>query len=180
FIVEKVKFLMRGYDSSSHNFHPYMASIFPGEARLDAAMSFSVEQATKTVNLERTLRKASLTEDELRATEAAVSRMASSVLDHDVALSRPVGESKWILALKFELPSGPIVLAALVNSGTFLCAIENSQIQYTYLGSKSNEIVRAPESGTYDYSDSVLRKSLNEGVRKLKSAEGIYQYRDTH
>ncbi len=177
-VVERVKFLMRGFNAIDRDFHPYTTKVFPGETRFDALLTFRLKNGI--LERDRILRKPNFSDANLEIVSSYMEKRKSATVDSlkELNIAKPFDTSKWLLTLRFELEgsSEPIIVGALLNTGNFLKTFESGQIQDTFLVNSNNEIVIAPKNPSYSIDSALVTKALNEGKMKLKSEEGIFQF----
>lgn len=180
--VERVKFLMRGYNVAEKNFHAFTARIFPGETRFDVLLSFRAKNGK--LKKESLLKKMDFSETNIEELVSYIESRYSSKTESNnelksLDIAKPFPTSQWLLTLRFDIDGSlePVIVSALLNTGNFLKTFETGQMQDTYLVSANDEIIIAPKNSSYSLSTAIISQALAEGQKRLKSEEGIYEFR---
>lgn len=145
--VDKVDFLMRGYNYETKKFHPYTARIFPSEKNLFYLSAYQIENGTYSKVQELNKYQDNTTvSGEL---EQISSSMLEEALISDLSLrtlsSYP---SYWVVALNFKSTQSQnsAVIFAAFEQAQFIDAIINSTLQDTFLLNRKYEpIIQASQ-----------------------------------
>ncbi|OFZ10578.1 MAG: hypothetical protein A2Z20_08945 [Bdellovibrionales bacterium RBG_16_40_8] len=178
FVTEKIKFLMRGYDSSTYAFHPYSISIFSQENNFDAVVSFYRDKEAGIYKKSSTLKKEYISDTDISSFSQLITKDISSVLDNEITIGRLADKSKWFIALRFDRNNdSPLIIASILNSSQFLNIFSTSLIEDTYVFDAKKNIVISPTTKAYKILDADTTLAFTEGLNNIKTSEGIYQYK---
>lgn len=143
--IDKVDFLMRGYNYENKQFHPYTKRIFLSEKNLFYLSSYQLENNSyqKAESLNRFSSSQQLT-DEINSLSES---MIEEALISDVSLRTfKQNPSYWLIALNFkstQSQSSAVILAAF-EKAQFIDSIINSNLQDTFLLNRKFEpIIRS-------------------------------------
>lgn len=145
--IDKVDFLMRGYDYENKKFHPYSVRIFPSEKNLFYLSSYQIENGTysKAQELNRMPKNEILTNELNTLSKSILDEALISDLSLRTLKSYP---SYWVIALNFksaQTQKSAVIIAAF-EQAQFIDAIINSNLQDTFLLNRKFEpIIKATQ-----------------------------------
>lgn len=174
FVVDKAKFLMRGFDVGRFDFHPYSRSIFSGEGLFSGflAYRFLDKQYVPAASLWNDPDKAEA-EKRLHTVDG---RLIQHALESNVALTEwPDQPGRWILALKFEIQGQerPLIVFAIVKQGHFFESFTSRQVQDNYLLGADFTPVVSPQDPSFRLELSDLKDAFRSASENMAASEGV-------
>lgn len=174
--IDKIDFLMRGYNYSEQKFHPYTKRIFNSEKNLFYLSSHQLKDGSyKVVDTLNNLSSNQIVTNELKNIS---SQMLDEALISDVSLrtlsSYP---SYWVIALNFkstQAKNSAVVFAAF-KKAQFIDSIINSSLQDTFLlNRKYNPIIKA---STPIYSEITAPEIALKQAAEKTNGQGTTEYK---
>ena len=177
FVVEKVKFYLRGFDFKKGMFHAYSRSNLKSDGRTDALWSYSVEGSAFEYT-DRILGNRKISAEVNREVKDISRSLVEEVLAAKISLrvlkSNP---EMWLMGLHFEAKNrvGEAVIIALMNKSYFVEAFMASQLEDSYLVDSENRILVGPFEPIHVKDDSQVQQALIRGKRELGGKSGIFE-----
>jgi sigma-B regulation protein RsbU (phosphoserine phosphatase) len=179
FVVQRIQYLMRGYNYDRNTFHADSSNAFSGEKNLDLITTYLWDSATSSYQNTSQLFKSEVTDADFNRINNWQDLM-SQTLNNDIAIYKSPEEKEWYLGLKFDKPDGsPLIVISRLNTGYFLNNFEVAQMHDTYLIDTNGKTVVEPAMKTYSIPDDTMSKAVADVLAKIKSPEGILKYNST-
>lgn len=180
YVIEKVKFLMRGYNNIENSFHPYSKSVFSQEPNLHSCLSFSLDQATKEYKLVAELKSSDASEEEILEIKEIALKLTPYILENEISIYKLAGNTRWLLGLRFDRTgASPLVVVSTLESSHFINLFQIAQMQDTFLVNKDGMTLIAPTHKTYNMADDELNSAWSKAIGTITSTEGIYQHKNS-
>lgn len=183
YVVDRIKFLMRGYSDIENTFHPFSASIFTQENQFSALMSYRHETTDGSYKQVAILKSNRFNDAILDEIKSVTKTLISQTLDNEMTIYKLKSDAQWVLGLKMtRQQQEPLIIFAALESSHFMNLFQVEQMQNTYLINSRGELIISPSHVKHKINDAQLKLAINQalgGVQKIKAPEWAGEFSQT-
>ncbi len=168
FTVNKLTFLMRGFDSNTFKLHSFSKSIFSNEGQLDALFVYKNPKGEQFKIAHKAI-NSNFNKELYRSKAEKIKKLLKKAKKNQISLDRlSPHSSTWALALRYDLvgTKKKAYVLGVFNQGDFLDIFSSLSRQKSFLLDRQNKILMQPKEPSFS---NINKEELYKVLQQVSS-----------